>query len=113
MDTSELGEDQNSVPYDFCELFCMTEDFDIGIFFCRWTLANFFKFSKSVPCYFCELVGHDFDFDIGIFFCRWTLAKLQNFYFQLTACRDVVAAVATLAAVVDVDEVTADGGTSL
>ena len=86
----------------------MTEDFDIGIFFCRWTLANFFKFSKSVPCYFCELVGHDFDFDIGIFFCRWTLAKLQNF--------DVVAAVATLAAVVDVvdvDEVTADGGTSL
>ena len=33
MDTSELGEDQNSVPYDFRELFCMTEDFDIGIFF--------------------------------------------------------------------------------
>ena len=42
--------------------------------------------------------------------------KTATFNFQLTACRDVVAAVATAAAVVDVvdvDEVTADGGTSL
>ena len=41
--------------------------------------------------------------------------KTSNFNFQLTACRDVVAADATAAVVdvVDVDEVTADGGTSL
>ena len=47
------------------------------------------------------------------FFQIFQNCKTSTFNFQLTACRDVVATAAAVVDDVDVDVVTADGGTNL